>query len=244
MEPKFEPELQEHFLKYDNAKQLALDIGNPGKGSRYFVLLNGNFIFGDFIEALIVENEWTVEEMTLSTLSMSIENVDSLAGLLDQDYVKQLNLIVSDFFYSHERGGLVPELYEKLDKSDKFQLAVASVHTKICLIRTAGGNKIVIHGSANLRTSSNVEQIMIENNDSLYDFNHEVHSSIVKRYATINKSLRRTELWRAVLKDGKAPTQDAPINLASMGLDPRQRKGAQRKEPPSAQTPLAWGEPL
>jgi len=199
MEPKFEEEISEFYLKYDNAKKLALAIGHPPKDSRYFVLLSGNFIFGDFIEALIYENGWHVDEMTISTLSMSQDNVDSLAGLLETGNVEKLNLIVSDFFYSHERRNLVKYIYEKLDIDNKFQLAVASVHTKICLIQTTGGNKIVIHGSANLRTSSNIEQIMIENNDSLFDFNHDVHQAIIKRYATINKSLRRTELWQTIL---------------------------------------------
>lgn len=181
--------------------------------------------------------------MTISTLSMSIDNVDSLAGLLSQGYVKQLNLIVSDFFFSHERGGLVPVLYERLDIDDRFQMAVASVHTKICLIRTIGGNKIVIHGSANLRTSSNVEQVMVENNDSLFDFNDEVHQSIITRYATINKSLRRTELWRAVLANGNPTTNSDQPNLAAMGLDPRRRKGGPRNGQKKPATPSTRAEP-
>lgn len=214
IEPRFEPEIAECYLKYDNARDLALEIGNPPKGSRFFCILNGNFIFGDFIEAIIVENGWQVAEMTISTLSMSDENVDSLAGLLTGGHVAELNLIVSDFFFSHERSGMVPYLYEKLDIENRFQLAVASVHTKICMIRTIGGNKIVIHGSANLRTSSNVEQVMIENNDDLYDFNHEFHRSIIDRYATINKSLRRTELWQAVLQSNGAKQTDSALQSA------------------------------
>lgn len=233
MEPRFEPEIAECYLKYDNAAELATAIGNPPKGSRYFCIINGNFIFGDFIEALIVENGWDVEELTISTLSMSDENVDSLAGLLNGGHVRSLNLIVSDFFFSHERGGLVPYLYDKLDVDDRFQLAVASVHTKICIIRTAGCNKIVIHGSANLRTSSNVEQIMIENNDDLYDFNAEVHNAIIDRYKTINKSLRRTELWQAVLRDGRQQTDYALQSAINSGARQKpssaQRKGRRSK---------------
>jgi hypothetical protein len=229
IEPRFEPEIADCFLKYDNAADLATAIGNPSKGSRFYCIINGNFIFGDFIEALIVENEWQVEDLTISTLSMSDENVDSLAGLLNGGHVAQLNLIVSDFFFSHERGGMVPYLYEKLDIEDRFQLAVASVHTKICLIQTIGGNKIVIHGSANLRTSSNVEQIMIENNDDLYDFNAEIHNAIIDRYKTINKSLRRTELWRAVLEsNGEKQTDSALRNAINTGA--RQKPSNVRKD--------------
>lgn len=228
IEPRFDPEIADCFLKYDNAAELATAIGNPPKGSRYYCIINGNFIFGDFIEALIVENGWSVEELTISTLSMSDENVDSLAGLLTGGHVQSLNLIVSDFFFSHERGGLVPYLYEKLDIDDRFQLAVASVHTKICMIRTAGGNKITIHGSANLRTSSNVEQIMVENNDDLYDFNQEIHGAIIERYKTINKSLRRTELWRAVLTSGGQQTDSALKSALNTGARQRPSKEPRR----------------
>lgn len=227
IKPRFDPEIADCYLKYDNAAELATVIGNPPKGSRYYCIINGNFIFGDFIEAMIVENGWNVEELTISTLSMSDENVDSLAGLLTGGHVQSLNLIVSDFFFSHERGGLVPYLYEKLDIDDRFQLAVASVHTKICMIRTAGGNKITIHGSANLRTSSNVEQIMVENNDDLYDFNQDIHGAIIERYKTINKSLRRTDLWRAVLTSGGQQTDSALKSALNTGA--RQRPGKERK---------------
>lgn len=235
IEPRFEPEIQNHMLKYANAKALALEIGNVTKNRRIFCVLDGSFVFGDFIEALIVENNWQVKEMTVSTLSMSDENVDSLATLLDKGYVLSLNLIVSDFFFSHERHALIKDIYAKLDKDNRFQLAVASVHTKICLLETTGGNKIVIHGSANLRTSSNVEQVVIENSDELYDFNQEFHAAILGRYATINKSLRRTELWQAVLANPSAGGSRATTPESRAGKLKRTEEAGKQK-PTSPQT--------
>ena len=91
--------------------------------------------------------------MTISTLSLSQDNIDSLANLLDWGYIDELNLIVSAYWFSHERWSLVPYCYERLDKEDKFQLAVAGIHTKTCQFETLGGKRIVIHGSANLRSS-------------------------------------------------------------------------------------------
>lgn len=38
----------------------------------------GSFIFGDFIEAFMTINHAITSKMTISTLSMSQENVDSL----------------------------------------------------------------------------------------------------------------------------------------------------------------------
>lgn len=197
MKPVFTPNLKECFIKYKKAEDLAANI-KIDLGIRYFAIVDGTFIFGDLIEALAVVHNLSIKEMTISTLSLSNNNIDSLANLLNGGFVDELNLIVSDYFYSHERNELITYAYEELDKNDKFQLAAASTHTKICMFETHCGKKIVIHGSANLRSSSNIEQIMIEENVSLYDFNYEIHKSILNKYKTINKSLRRKTLWQAI----------------------------------------------
>ena len=240
LEPRFEPDMPESRVKYENAAQAARHIGNPAPGSRTFMVMDGKFIFGDFIEALIVENRWQVEDLTISTLSLSQENVDSLAGLLNSGAVKNLNMVVSDFFYQHERGGLIPYMYRALDNRNAFQLAVAAIHTKICLIRTTGGAKITIHGSANLRTSSNVEQAMVEHNPALYDFNHEWHHAVLGRYATINKSLRRNELWQQVAAGEQAPTASNGPTQHGPSKTPTKAKPTQPDEPgPGAQASTA-----
>lgn len=195
-------EINEWRVKYSNAEQFASQIGDLSKGDRIFAILDGKFIFGDFIEALIVGKNWECEELTISTLSMSQDNIDSLANLVNGGYLKSLNLIISHYFFSNERSeknGLIPYLYDKLDVNDVLQVAVASVHTKIAMIKTTCGKKITIHGSANLRTSSNIEQIAIEHLPELFDDWADVHHQIIERHKTINKAVRRTQLWSSVL---------------------------------------------
>jgi hypothetical protein len=199
IEPHDCEEIAEYRVKYANAEKLAIDLGDVPLGFRAFAILDGKFIFGDLIEALIVNNDWFCEELTISTLSMSQDNVDSLANLVNGGFLKQLNLIVSHYYFANERGGLMPYLYDRLDQDDILQVAVASVHTKIAMIRTACGKKITVHGSANLRTSSNIEQIVVEHSPELFDFCAEVHHSIIETHKTINKAVRRTGLWGAVL---------------------------------------------
>jgi hypothetical protein len=197
IKPPKSKEIPEHRLKYDLAIDLARDI-KPEAGCRYFVILDGKFIAGDFIEAFVTEHNIHVRKMTISTLSLSENNVDSLANLLDGGFVDELNLIVSDFFFSHERRNLIPYLYEQLDKDDKFQLGVAGTHCKTCLIETHDGRYFIIHGSANLRSSANIEQIVIEEGRELYDFNLEYQEAIMKKYKTINKAVRHETLWAVV----------------------------------------------
>lgn len=195
--------LPDGMIKYSNAKKLASKI-DLDKNDRYNCIVAGNFIFGDFIEAFIVENNIKCLNVTISTLSLDQNNVDSLHNLIEGEFIEELNLVVSDYFYSHERGQLIPYIYRELDIDDKFQLAVAGSHTKICLIKSLGGKHIVIHGSANLRSSSNIEQFTIEENKELYDFYLEYHEAIIEEYKTINKnqkkhkSLRGKKLWEKV----------------------------------------------
>lgn len=193
-------EIEENYLKYASAEKLAqqLDI-HPG--ARYFVVLNGTFYFGDFIEALIVQKAYKVKKMTISTLSMCENNVDSLGNLLHCGFVDELNLIISDYFFSHERHNLVPYIYQELDVDNRFQLAVAGTHCKLCIFETHCGKHVVVHGSANLRSSGNIEQIVVEESKDLYDFNGEYQDRIIDKYKTINKAVRGTKLWQAVQAD-------------------------------------------
>ena len=198
MKPKLYA-LKRSQVMYDNACRLADDLPWE-KGIRYDVIVSGNFIFGDFIEAFIVKNNAKVPRMTISTLSLSQDNVDSLVNLIVGGYVEELNLIVSAYFYSHERGSLIPYIYQELDRDNRFQLAVAGIHTKTCHFETAGGKRIVIHGSANLRSSGNIEQFTIEENGELYGFYDGIYNDIINRYATIRKPITKKQLWDVIKK--------------------------------------------
>lgn len=150
------------------------------------------------IEALAVQANCEFDDVTICTLSINQENVDSLHNLLAADRIKNLNLIVSDFFWSHYRSSR-PYIYEKLDIDNRFQLAVAGVHAKITLIEVEG-RKIVISGSANFRSSRSVETFTIETNPDLYDFHAAWMRDIVRDYATIKKSIRGEKLFDIIGK--------------------------------------------
>lgn len=201
--PKIHHMKESHVL-YDNATKLAREL-RLEKDERSDVFVSGTFIFGDFIEAYLTTHMAKALTMTISTLSMSQNNIDSLENLLVHEYIDRLNLIVSGYFYSHERRGLVPYIYEKLDIGDRFQLAVADIHTKTCHFHTLGGRKIVIHGSANLRSCGNIEQFTIEENESLFDFYDRHLSSIIERYSTINKAIRGKDVWKLLTSKPQQP---------------------------------------
>jgi len=200
--------IKEKHVKYSHAIRAAnyIDIGD---GTRSHMITAGSFEFGDFIEALLKERNARVKHMSVSTLSMSQNNIDSFANLLHDGWVDKLDLIVSDYFYAHERKNLVPYMLHELDHEDRFQLGVAGSHTKIAIFETYGGKKIVMHGSANLRSSGCLEQTCIEENPELFEFYLDFHNAILAEYAVIQKPIRHKKLWQAVQANMQATTQAA-----------------------------------
>ena len=197
LKPKIYQPIKQSNIKYENAEKLARAL-RLDKNERANVIIPGSFIFGDFIEAYIVANNAKIKKMTVTTLSLSQENVDSLANLINGEFVDELNLIISHYYYANERNSMIPYIYQELDIDGKFQLAVAGSHTKTCIFETTGGRFIVMHGSANLRSSQNLEQFTIEENEELYRFYDDYQDRIIDKYKTINKAVRVKALWNLI----------------------------------------------
>jgi hypothetical protein len=199
MEPPEFQEIPARRVKYKYAAELAKDL-DLRAGCKYFAYINGTFIAGDFIEALIVEKDLKVKRLAINTYSLSEGNIDSLVGLLTGGYVDELTLIISDYFFVNERRNLIPYAYEQLDIDNRFQLAVCTTHCKTALIETHDGLFITVHGSANYRSSSSLEHIAIEESKELHNFALEVDDAILEKYATIKKTIPKGELWNTINK--------------------------------------------
>lgn len=192
------------IVKYDNAEDLAKKT-RIGEGQRLDAVVSGNFVFGDYIGAYLTTYDIKATTMTINTLSMGADNVMMLKTLMEFGYIDRLNLIVSHYFYQHHRDTIVKLIYDELDNDDNtFQMAVCGTHMKVVTFETLGGKHICLHGSANLRSSANIEQFTIEENKELYDFYEDIHKIILDRYSTINHALRRNALRDAI---GIEPTK-------------------------------------
>ena len=206
LKPRIDPDSIAKMVTFKNAEEFAEQI-DLVPGARTFAWVDGSFIFGDIIEALWNARNVQVKNVYISTLSMSQDNIDSLYNLLTFAPVEHLYMAVSGYFYSHEKYNLVPYMYEKLDIGDKTQVAFGNFHGKIIALETALGHTITIHGSANLRSSSSIEQIMVEvDNQPLFDFNAGIIKSLCDKYGTINhgvtkpKAIRGEKSWQAVAR--------------------------------------------
>jgi len=70
------PTSKAKIINYENVEQLCRDI-QIFKNQRYYCIIDGDFIFGDFIEAFLVGRNMKAKELTISTLSLSENNVDT-----------------------------------------------------------------------------------------------------------------------------------------------------------------------
>ncbi|MCI6843818.1 MAG: hypothetical protein MR874_03540 [Coriobacteriaceae bacterium] len=179
------------------------------EGARSFAFVSGNFVFGDALEAMVERRKVAPRLMTVQTLSMSEENIDSLRNVVDMmdGRLERLRVILSVYFWGHEHrpGQLVPYLYEALDVPGlDLDVAFASIHTKIVSVETLAGHHLVMDGSANLRSSRNIEQLRVECDDGLYECVERFADRVFAAYSTINRDepyprpVRGNRLWGAI----------------------------------------------
>lgn len=121
-----------------------------------------------------------------------------LAELDDLDF----DLSEFGFGIGSDKYTLVPYMYDELDMDDRFQCAFTNTHMKAALIHSRKGTHYTLTGSANLRSSSSLEQFDLEEGAERYHFFHDALSSLVEKYATINykkpKIERGFKSWQAV----------------------------------------------
>lgn len=203
---------------YEHAREMARDMALDNDHET-FAIVSGNFVFGDLLEALVEERRLSVRKLAIHTLSLNAENIDSIRNVLEMQPVEQLDVILSNYWYAHElRTGMVGYLFETLDL-DRLDLRVAfaGTHCKLITVETLKGNVLTMQGSANLRSSGNIEQVHVSPDRALYDFVEGVNQRILDAYDVLNqdqrkriKTVRRSALWQAVTSGGgTSPTTSA-----------------------------------
>lgn len=168
-------------VAYDNAATLAKAI-DIKKNETVYINLTGKFVFGDFIGAFIQENHLKVKEITIVSLAGNIEIYGLLITLIERGWVDKLNLVLSEYTIAMDKKHS-PKAIDFLKQAlitykGKFELHTGRVHAKLVLIETEKGGKVTMHGSANLRSSQSIEQLIIQENKQLYDFNYHFYQSL------------------------------------------------------------------
>lgn len=222
-------------VTYEHAEQFARDLRIDDE-TETFAFVSGNFIFGDFMEALVDIGKLSVKRMTIMTLSMNDENIDSIRNICEWEGVERLDVVLSDYWYAHELGGLVPYLFEELDLDGmELHVGFASVHCKTWCVETRNGHCLTVEGSANLRSSRNIEQVHISPDRGLFEFVTGFTENVIDAYDVVNaearrsrkKSIRGGDLWQAVA--ARAAADGAGLERPKHAESQRHRSSEKRK---------------
>lgn len=231
LQPRIDTGILTQTVNFSHAMELAEKIDLSGK-TRTYAWVSGSFIFGDILEALWRRRNIDIKELSMVSLSISEENIDSWAGLLAQANIEKFNLVCSAYFYSHYKYDMIPYLYQQIGNDPRVQIAFGAYHMKIITLETHHGNTLTIHGSANMRSSMNIEQIMVEpNNRELHEFNARMIGDICDRFGTINHEAEpmtrsQTKQWFDSMREGREHNDQTEPTAIRV----RQHQGWQRRQ--------------
>lgn len=202
----------------------------PEPGLSRFAFVSGNFVLGDILEAW-ADMGVRYRSLTVQTLSMSHDNVDSLRNVCDAcPGLGRLRLVLSSYFYANERhaDGVVPYMYRELDYEGgpRFAAAFCRSHQKVMSFETERGARVVVHGSANLRSNRCIEHVCVEADDGLYGFVEGFADRLIDVYGTDrqNRDVGGEKTWQSVR--AAAVTAEAAAGAAEAG--PRRRAAGKR----------------
>jgi hypothetical protein len=159
------------FIRPENARQILDYL--PEQGDCTHAVVRGDFVLGEIVPAII--GETPAELVDIATLGMSVANATQLADLRSRGLIRRLRVIVSHYFAGVDRTGTFADVCRILgDDAPK----VCRNHSKVILIEQQGRH-LVIAGSANLRSSDNIEQFSIWNDPEVFAFHvgwmNEIH---------------------------------------------------------------------
>lgn len=132
----------------------------------------GDFVMGDLIIRAI-QRLGPPERLTLATLSMSLKNAEALADQMAQHPSLQVDLLLSHYF-QNTNGDIFTAIENLLSKKfpERFSVKIERSHAKITLFEYPDA-AYVIETSANLRSSNNIEQMVITNDRALLNFHRQ-----------------------------------------------------------------------
>jgi hypothetical protein len=139
----------------------------PGPGEALHALMTGRY---DLMHLLLVliERLGGCDDLQIATLSFNMANVAEMAALLDSARVKRLSVLCSKFFRENSKA-IYQYAHDELTKRGQ-RLAFSRNHCKVVCVAASDGRRLVLEGSANLRTNSNIEQFCLVNDPELHDW--------------------------------------------------------------------------
>ena len=133
---------------------------------------------------MLIDNK-KADEITIASYTFNREAFITLIQMVENGKIGKLNLLLAPFFKIRQK-----KYYEEMKRvcreTKNVHLTFAHSHLKITLIKE-GDNYYQFEGSMNYSGNQMAEQLLLENNKSIYDFDHNFLKNILSQRK--NKSL-------------------------------------------------------
>lgn len=116
----------------------------------------------------IINARGPVLDTHVATLGLSTANAQCLADLKARGRIAALTIVCSLYFQQVDKATTYREVATVL--AGVARLVIVRSHAKVICLPTAAGDHFVIEGSANLRSSDNLEQVVIFNDRNALEF--------------------------------------------------------------------------
>ena len=112
-------------------------------------------------------------EIYIAVYRMNQLSVNKLKSIIDAGNIK-CSILLSSFFRENKRyERWAEELIMYSDKKDNVEVSFAVNHAKVFIAKTKDSRFIVFEGSGNLSDNARIEQYLIEDNETTYNFHKE-----------------------------------------------------------------------
>lgn len=150
------------------AKDHELIESLPARNSTLHMIGTGRTSGWHLLEHLQQLAARPIRALWISTLSMSLANVEALAAALDSGRIRRCSLVASCYFKS-TNDEIWHRVYSELTARDQPVAGIRS-HAKVSVLQFTARRWFVIETSANLRSSGNLEQYTITHSEQLGRF--------------------------------------------------------------------------
>jgi hypothetical protein len=158
--------LRRRQVMFREAKEL-LPYLPKAEGEATHAIMSGRYDLMVLLAAILEFFVSGCQSLRIATLSFNDRNTLEMAGLLRSCKVGTLTLLCSSFFKAHNQAEYAAARREAAGFPGRWRLAAARNHCKIVLA-DFGKRRLVLEGSANLRTNGNLEQLLIVQDAELF----------------------------------------------------------------------------
>ncbi len=171
-DPRLERRAQKRrMIRMSREAAAAEQIGRlPEPGEDIYLIMTGRFHGFDILTAMldmVGEGVWC-ESLWIATLGFNRSQTDTLAELIDAGRIERLTFLVSHMF-TEKNVGEFQYLEQALTDRGQ-QIANSRNHAKLMLLQLSDNRFIVAHGSLNLRKCNSFEQLVITQDENVFEF--------------------------------------------------------------------------